>query len=78
MPLVPLMVGPRSRCRNDMNGYLSGHAILSSGVRGRKGSYREGWREKTQEKRREGAGKGEKDNLGGMWRKGQRWTNRRR
>lgn len=25
-----------------MSGYLSGHAILSSGVRGRKGSYREG------------------------------------
>lgn len=31
-----------SRCRNDMSGYLSGHAILSSGVRGRKGSYRKG------------------------------------
>lgn len=37
------VVGPRSsRCRNDMSGYLSGHAILSSGVRGRKGSCRKG------------------------------------
>lgn len=38
-----------------MSGYLSGHAILSSGVRGRKGSYREGGKERRREreKRRE-------------------------
>lgn len=46
---LPPAAGPRevgSRCRNDMSGYLSGHAILSSGVRGRKGSYRKGGRDR--------------------------------
>lgn len=63
-----------------MNGYLSGHAILSSGVRGRKGSYRKG--EKAR-RRREGSrgGGGERDGggltEGGRERKRQREEGRR-
>lgn len=35
-----------------MSGYLSGHAILSSGVRGRKGSYRKGGKKRGRERRK--------------------------
>lgn len=65
-----------------MSGYLSGHAILSSGVRGRKGSYRRGGRKRGRAREREeraserarrggggGGGRGER-NEGGLTEEG--------